>query len=538
MKRRDFVAGAIGTAGTMAMAQSARAQTGGLNPQMADGNASPPPWDGDSINPLAEAGTGRGFSVPLRFDAQLEDCEVFGTIPDDLDGAFYRVGGEFYYPPKFPDDAILNADGYISMFRIKNGKVDFRGRWIGTERLKLLRNAGHQLYGYYRNPYTDDPAIRDLQNPNRRTVANTAPMVHAGKLFALKEDGLPHQIDPNTLETIGPWDFEGGWRSQTFTAHPKVDPVTGEMIAYGNEADGLASDALWAYRIGNDGLVKQEVRTQVPYVSVMHDMALTQKHMLFPFGGYVTGTQRLRDGKIHWGWDNTKPGYIGVLPRDGDARDMRWFKGPLRCMMHTFNAHDDGDRIVLYAPFWDGNFFPFFPNVDGSPFNPSLARAFVRKITIDMASSSDSWEEEILWPAPISDLNKVDPRTMSLESRYLFTSFTDPSLPFDTSRAEGPSRPPINCYGRFDLQTGKMERYYAGPTHGLQEVTYVPRRGGSEGEGYIIGVANNYAEARSELVIADAQRMHEGDIARVIMPFRLSAQVHGCWATADELPLV
>lgn len=537
MKRRNFVGGTLGAFGAMTMAGSSRAQIAVMNPQMADGNGSPPPWDGDSINALAEAGTGRGFSVPLRFEAHIDDCEVFGKIPDDLDGAFYRVGGEFYFPPMFPDDAILNADGYVSMFRIKNGKVDFRGRWIETERLKLLREAGHQLYGYYRNPFTDDPAIRDLVHTNRRTVANTSPLVHNGKLFALKEDGLPHQIDPITLETIGTWDFEGGYKSQTFTAHPKIDPVTGDMIAYGNEADGLASDALWVYRIGADGLVKQEVRTRVPYVSVMHDMALTQKHMLFPFGGYVTGMERLREGKIHWGWDKTKPGYIGVLPRDGDARDMRWFKGPLRCMMHTFNAHDDGNKIVLYAPFWDGNFFPFFPNVDGSPFQPELAKAFVRKITIDMSSRSDTWEEEIVWPMQVNDLVKVDPRMMSLDNRYLFGSFTDPSMPFDAARAQGLKRPPVNCYGRFDLHSGKISRYFAGPTHGLQEISFIPRRGGSEGEGYIIGVANNYAEQRSELIIADAQRMHEGDLARVVMPFKLSAQVHGVWASADELPM-
>jgi carotenoid cleavage dioxygenase len=530
MRRREFMGTAAGTAVAVAAAGAAHGQN-------ATPETSGPSSAGASLNPLATAAPDRGFQSPLRFDAAVEDCEVVGTIPGDIDGAFYRVGGEFYYPPKFKDDAPLNADGYISMFRIRNGKVDFRGRWVETERYKAMRQARRQLYGYYRNPFTDDPSVRDPAHPNRRTVANTSPLVHAGKLFALKEDGLPHQIDPNTLATIGPWDFNGGWKSQTFTAHPKLDPVSGEMIAYGYEADGLASDSLWVYRIGADGEVKHEVRTRVPYVSVMHDMALTQKHMLFPFAGYVTGMERLRNGQIHWGWDKTKPGYIGVLPRDGEARDMRWFKGPLRCMMHTFNAHDEGDKIVLYAPFWDGNFFPFFPNVDGSPFEPQLARAFVRKITLDMASRDDTWHEEILWPMEIVDLGKVDPRVLSLPTRYLYTSFTDTSAPFDKAQSGNLARPPVNSYGRFDLATGELRKYYAGPTHALQEVTFVPRKGGTEGQGYLVGVANTYAADRSELIIADAERMSEGDIARVILPFKLSSQVHGVWASADELPL-
>ena len=187
-----------------------------------------------------------------------------------------------------------------------------------------------------------------------------------GKLFMLKEDGLPHQINPNTLETIGPWDFHGGWKSQTFTAHPKLDPLTGEMVAFGYEATGLASDDLFICTIDRTGKVRHEVRVKVPYVSIIHDMALTHRHVVIPFSGYVTSIERLKAGKVHWGWDSTKPGYIGVMPREGSAKDMRWFKGPNRCHMHTFNAYSDGNKVILYAPFWDSNFFPFFPNVDGS----------------------------------------------------------------------------------------------------------------------------------------------------------------------------
>jgi hypothetical protein len=101
--------------------------------------------------------------------------------------------------------------------------------------------AQRQLYGYYRNPFTDDDSVKDPKRPNLRTVSNTSPIAHAGKLFTLKEDGLPHQINPNTLDTLGPYDFNGQWKSETFTAHPKIDPVTGEMIAFGYEAIKRAS---------------------------------------------------------------------------------------------------------------------------------------------------------------------------------------------------------------------------------------------------------------------------------------------------------
>jgi carotenoid cleavage dioxygenase-like enzyme len=482
--------------------------------------------------------TRRGFAGPLRFEASLDDCEVVGKIPEEINGAFYRVGAEWYQPPMFPDDGIVSADGYVSMFRIKNGKVHYRGKWVRTEKFKKEREAGRVLYGYYRNPYTDDPSVRDIRNPQRRTVSNTATLVHGRKLFTLKEDGLPHQLNPDTLETIGPWDFEGKWQSQTFTAHPKIDPVTGELIAFGYEATGLASDDLWIYSIDPAGRVRNEIRAKVPYVSMIHDCAITHKHVIFPFGGYVTSEERLKAGKIHWGWDATKPSYIGVIPREGSAKDMRWFKGPERCTMHVFNAHSEGNKVILYAPFFDSNFFPFFPPIDGSPWQAQKARAFIRKITLDLDSKRDTYQEEILWPGQVSDLGKVDPRVVSLQTRYLYTGFFDESKPFDRSSIVGdaPARP-NNCYGRFDLQTGKVDTFWAGPTHSLQEVTFVPRPGGQEGDGYLIGVASNYAELRSELVIADAQRLSEGDVARVLLPFRISAQVHGTWASADEITM-
>jgi carotenoid cleavage dioxygenase len=125
-----------------------------------------------------------------------------------------------------------------------------------------------------------------------------------------------------------------------------------------------------------------------------------------------------------------------------------------------------------------------------------------------------------------------------LQSRYLFTGYTDAERPFDRGSIVGnaPARP-TNCYGRFDVQTKKIDTFFAGPTHSLQECTFVPRGSGAEGEGYLIGVASNFAELRSELVIADAQRLGDGDVARVLLPFRISAQVHGMWASAQELAM-
>ena len=226
---------------------------------------------------------------------------MIGTVPPELNGAFVRLGGDWLYPSNYRDDAPFNEDGYISIFRFKKGRVDYKGRWIRTERFQKNLAAGQQLYGYYRNPFTDDPSVRDSEHPNRRTVSNTTPLAFAGKLFALKEDGLPCQINPVTLETVGPYDFGGKWRSQTFTAHAKIDPVSGEMIAFGYEATGLASDDVFVCTISKSGQIVHEARFKVPYVSMIHDIALSQKHIIFPVFGYVTSMGAPEGGKAALG---------------------------------------------------------------------------------------------------------------------------------------------------------------------------------------------------------------------------------------------
>jgi carotenoid cleavage dioxygenase-like enzyme len=129
------------------------------------------------------------------------------------------------------------------------------------------------------------------------------------------------------------------------------------------------------------------------------------------------------------------------------------------------------------------------------------------------------------------DLGKVDPRVLTMQNRYIYSPFGDAARPYDAVRAGTPvGRGVMNSYGRFDIATGKMESLFVGDTHAVQECTFIPRgNGGTEGEGYLIGVVSNYAEQRSELVIADAQRLGDGEIARVILPFRASSQVHGEW---------
>ncbi len=203
--------------------------------------------------------------------------------------------------------------------------------------------------------------------------------------------------------------------------------------------------------------------------------------------------------------------------------------------MHTINGHTEGSKVIIEVPSSDGNFFPCIPSVDGSPFNPVEARHFIRRLTFDLASSSETFTEEILDPTDIVDLAKVDHRYLTLPYQYVYSTMHDPDQPFDEERGGSGARA-VNSFCRYDLGTGEWRKYFAGDTHNLQEVSFIPRSADApEGDGYLIGTASNYAEMRTELLILDAQEMDE--LARVSLPFRMTPQVHGAWYDASELPM-
>ena len=477
----------------------------------------------------------QGFFAPMRFEAAIHDCEVEGEIPTDIHGVFYRTGLDRQYPKRFLDDAPFNDDGFVDMFAFSNGHVDFRSRYVHTPRFVAERKARKALFGRYRNQYTSLPEVRDVS----MNVANTNIVYHARKLLVLKESNLPIAMNPATLRTEGDWTFNGRLTSPTFTAHPKIDEATGEMICFGYEAKGDATTDVALYSVDKDGNIIWETWIKAPNVSMLHDIAITDKHIIIPTNCFTTSVERLKEGKVHWGYDRGKTCYVGIMERGGDGKDLRWFKGPEAAVIHTINAFTDGDKVILDSPVSDSNPFPFFPAVDGAPFDPSKAMCNIRRWTFDLSKTDDTYEEDVLFAQPMGGgLARMDDRYIGRPHRYSYMGVLDPSKPFDTAKAGNLQGRVTNCYARFDHARGTVDSFFAGDTHSLQECCFVPRRADApEGDGYLVGVASNYAEMKSELVIVDAQNLEDGTVARVKMPFRLHAQVHGNWVPAEILPV-
>lgn len=467
-----------------------------------------------------------GFNEPSRIECDVRDLVVVeGEIPAEIRGRWYRMTPDPQYPPMAGHDTYLSGDGMISMFTFENGHADFKSRYVLTRRLENDRAARRSLYGIYRNPFTDHPSV---QGQPGRSAANTTPVFHAGRLLATKEDGRPVRVDPDTLATIGEYDFDGQLRSETVTAHCRIDYDTNEMVFFGYEAGGLASrDVAFCVADAGGRLVREEW-FEAPFTGLVHDFAVTKQHVIFPFMPVKADYDRLAAGGVHWVWHGDDDTLVGIMPRDGSVDEMRWFRGPACAFFHFMNAHTDGHLVHIDFGVTDEVLFPFIREPSGlhGPPNFGDRSGFVRW-TFDMAGSADTWEQTMLGPP--GDFPIIAKSDHMKPYRIGYYQILDAEL--GPPLAAGPVGVGLNTLVRIDLETRGLDTYSPGPGHTIQEHMHIPSAQ-PDHEGYLIFAVDAHETMSSDVVILEAARPSAGPIARIRMPMRLRNQVHGTWVPA------
>lgn len=454
-----------------------------------------------------------GINAPCRVETDIADLEVVGTIPPDLDGAFYRVGADHQYPPRFHNDVPFNGDGMVTMFRIRNGRVSLKSRYVQTDRFKAERAAGKALFGRYRNRFTDDPSVAGMN----RNLANTNVLIHHGVLLALREDSPPVALDPVTLETIGNWDFHGTLPGRTCSAHCKIDRVSGNLVGFGFDARGgdFSRECVY-FEVSPEGKVVHHAWFELPYYEMQHDCGITADYICFPVVPIMgAGVEGLNKGLPYYGWDPEREIHLGVLPRFGSAGDMRWFQAPNQFTSHVMNAWNEGSKVSFDTCVAPGNLFPFFPEF-GKPFDPTKSAVKLTRWTVDVASAGNDFESSTVLSEFIGEFPRTDDRFQMRQYRHGWL------LGF------GPVR---NQLGHVDVVSGTTESWQAPDTLIVQEPCFIPRtKDAAEGDGWIIQAATNAVSMLTEVNLFEATAIANGPIATIKLPLRLKPAFHGSWA--------
>jgi carotenoid cleavage dioxygenase-like enzyme len=461
----------------------------------------------------------RGYSAPVRIEGEVYDLEVVGNIPAELNGAYYRNSADPTFPPLLGKDIFLNGDGIVHMVQFDNGHADLKTRYVRTEKFKLERKARRSLFGAYRNSFTDLPEVAGVDN----NTANTSMFWWQKKLYALKESGRPYEIDPHTLETIGESDFEGQLKVRTFTAHPKIDPETGECIAFSYNADGVASDEIVLHTISSDGKFSTE-SFQAPYCSMVHDFLVSRNYIAFVICPMVCDWDRVKNGEPYWHWDNTKKTMIGIIPRGQGVAAIRWYTCPVVAMQtHTFNAWEEGSTLHLDHFVNGSGWLSQFPDIH----NPDAKEKppFGERWSFDLANQEDKFSIHRLINH-VGEMPVIDPRYAMKRANHFWFGTSNPGL--GPMLPLGPKGPPFTCLGHYDEAANKLSFFYAGPDSAPEEPCFVPKPNSSiEGDGWLLTIVGRRAENRTDLVILDALHIDQGPLAIVKFPCRVHEGFHG-----------
>jgi carotenoid cleavage dioxygenase len=250
---------------------------------------------------------------------------------------------------------------------------------------------------------------------------------------------------------------------------------------------------------------------------MVHDFMVTENHVLFPVLPLTASLERAMTGRPAFAWEPEKGSYVGVMRRDGDVADIRWFNTEACYVFHPLNACEEGDR--LYADVMRYDVAPLFPNADGAPGQTAAARLV--RWTFDLAAASDAIKEE-----PLDDLDgefpRVDPRVETRKHRHGWYA-ADPTFSGTIKQC---------AIGHLDLATGRRQVYRLPDGDLTSEPVFTPRSAdAAEGDGWLTAVIWRAAENRSDLAVFEAQDVEKGPVAVAELPRRVPFGFHGNWVS-------
>ncbi|MEV0692586.1 carotenoid oxygenase family protein [Streptomyces sp. NPDC050388] len=492
--------------------------------------------------PLPDEVAFKGPFAPMRFEATVEECIVSqGEIPKELSGGFYRTGPTWKRPTKQGTNPLLSMDGMVQGLILDNGRADFRNRWIRTPKYVLEEGRQHGVFEWLDSGFGDwrDFAYGDVTRdaltcgvPQGTNNINIFPF--AGEVVALSEQGGPPiALDPITLDTKGivPWSskLSAGVHLPTafgdadLAAHPKWDHETGTLYGW-NYRD--VAPYVTIHVISPDGRVETRDLHDAPYNTVAHDIWLTPEWIVMPFQPFTISQEQVRERQVGiWGWDETLPIVIALIPRNDIQGKIRWIKTdlPPQYVMHTMSANVENGKLTLDAPVFNRPPFPFEQDLkvgEEVALFFSVAKSFLGRWTIDLATGATSSEQ--LSDRP-SELPKVDERFYGKGYQFGFQVG-------GVVKRKGMS---MNSLVVTNMRTMSEQVYQIreGEPAAVLEATFAPRRPDSpEGDGYIIVPVSWWADKRGQYLIFDTDDITKGPVCTIDLPFALGWTPHGHWS--------
>ena len=431
---------------------------------------------GTHSNPYLE-----GNFAPVREIVSADRLKVTGVIPKELTGLYVRNGPNPMGSPNAKKYHWFQGTGMLHGIRIEEGKA----LWYKN---RLVQSGGF--------------------------TSNTHIISHANKIYAVNEaGGRPVEIDTK-LDSKDSQPFQGTLRTG-FSAHPKLDLITGELHAmcydYASDMDNVHHVV-----VAGDGRVKSTRAIPLPSRSMLHECAITENYVLILDLSILFSFYKLGRGYFPFSWNDEHQARIGLLDRHGSSSDVKWFDIDPCYIFHTVNAHEDAQgNVVLDAM----RYQRLFDDDWNGPFgeHPALLTRWSLNVSRGTA------EEQQLDDIP-TEFPRIHPDLAGQFNRYGYC--------LGVGAAKNPD------FGRiikYDLANGSSEVVELGVEKMAAEPVFIPTENQeSEDEGYLVTYVYDKTVDKSELVIFNAQDLKSGPIAKIGLPQRVPFGFHGSWIEGEK----
>jgi carotenoid cleavage dioxygenase len=489
----------------------------------------------------------RDFLAPVSAEVTATDLAVTGHIPEFLDGRYLRNGPN---PVAEVDPATYHwftGDGMVHGVALQGGKANwYRNRWVRSAHVCAALG---------------EPAPTGLNaRAGMLSVGpNTNVLTHAGQTLALVEGGAANYRLTDELDTIGTCDFDGTLAGG-YTAHPHRDPRTGELhaLSYSFTRGRTVQYSV----IDTAGRARRTVDIEVSGSPMMHDFSLTDKYVVIydlpvtfdaaqatptnvprwlslpvrlvmqsligrvPMPSPVaTMVNRNRQpiNRMPYRWDANYPARIGVMPREGGNKDVRWFDIEPCYVYHPLNAYsetrDGAEMLVLDVVRYDRMF-------DRDLRGPGESRPTLDRWTINLATGVVSSERR---DDRAQEFPRINETLLGAQHRFGYTVGIEGGF-LDSGRTQMST----SLY-KHDYATGSSTAAPLDPELVIGEMSFVPRPAASqdaaEDDGILIGYGYHRGRDEGQLVLLDAQTCES--VATVHLPQRVPMGFHGNWSPRE-----
>ena len=452
-----------------------------------------------------------GLYEPVHDEVDADDLPVTGELPPALRGSYVRNGPNPAFAP-LGRYHLFDGDGMLHGLALDEGRARYRNRWIRSRGLAAEQRAGRALYSGLSDFRLPDPEVI-AEGGMMKNTANTHVVRHGGRVLALMEGAPPTEVTLD-LDTVGECDFDGALAG-AMTAHPKLDPVTGEMVFFGYAP---FPPYLRVHGAAPDGTLTWSTPVDLPGPVMMHDFVVTERRVVlfdlpaaFDVDGMLAGGG---GGFIRWAPD--RGARIGVLDRGAPGDEIRWVEVDPFWVFHFLNGHDDGDAVVVEGCRADRL------NVGFGEEQPDGVPTALHRWRIDAAAGTVTDERLDDRPA---DFPRVADAAAGLPARFGYLA---------AARTWG-EQVDFGGVTKVDLGTGATTTLEWAPGEAGGEAVFAPdpdRSGDADAEdaGWLLCLVSDKATRATDLVVADARAMEE--VARVHLPRRVPFGFHGSWFPA------